>query len=190
MGFSSSPTGKESACSAGDLGLIPGLGRCPGEGNDNPLQYSCLQNPLRGAWWATVHGVAESYTAEQRSMHACSQVIRPVKYYKTCCDVPSSSFLLILWSTKRTYVCVCSVMQMCLTLCNAMDCSPPVSSIHGDSAGKNTGVGCHSLLQGIFPTQGLNPYLLQLLNSYPWNFLPSPKFFLSVNRWIDEKNVR
>ena len=53
------PVGKESACSAGDLGSIPGLGRCPGEGNGNPLQYSCLENPIdRGAWQATVHGVA------------------------------------------------------------------------------------------------------------------------------------
>ena len=49
--------GKESACNAGDLGLIPGLGRCPGEGNGYPLQYSCLENPMdRGAWWATVDG--------------------------------------------------------------------------------------------------------------------------------------
>ena len=45
---------------AGDLGLIPMLGRYPGEGNGNPLQYSCLENPMdRGTWWATVHGVAE-----------------------------------------------------------------------------------------------------------------------------------
>jgi len=52
--------GKESSCNAGDLGSIPGLGRSPGEGNGNPLQYSCLQNPMdRGAWWATVQGVAE-----------------------------------------------------------------------------------------------------------------------------------
>ena len=49
---------KESACNAGDLGSIPGLGRSPGEGNGNPLQYSCLENPMdRGAWLATVHGV-------------------------------------------------------------------------------------------------------------------------------------
>ena len=55
--------GKESACNAGDAGLIPGLGRCPGEGNDNPLQYSCLQNSMdRGALWATVHGVAKNRT--------------------------------------------------------------------------------------------------------------------------------
>ena len=47
---------------------------------------------------------------------------------------------------------VCLVTQSCLTLCNPMDCSLPSSSDHGDSPGKNTGVGCHALLQGIFPT--------------------------------------
>ena len=50
---------KVSACNAGDPGSIPGLGRSPGEGNGNPLQYSCLENPMDGgAWLATVHGVA------------------------------------------------------------------------------------------------------------------------------------
>ena len=54
---------EESACNAGDLGSIPGLGRSPGEGNGNPLQYSCLENRMdRGAWRATVHGVAKSWT--------------------------------------------------------------------------------------------------------------------------------
>ena len=53
----------EFACNAGDLGSIPGLGRSPGEGNDNPLQYSCLDNSMdRGVWHATVHRVAESLT--------------------------------------------------------------------------------------------------------------------------------
>ena len=51
-------------------------------------------------------------------------------------------------------------LQSCLTLCDPMDCSPPGSSGHGDCPGKNTGVGCHALLQGIFPTQRLNPGLL------------------------------
>ena len=52
-----------SACSAGDLGSIPGSGSSPGERNGNPLQYSCLENPKDGgAWWATVHGVAKSWT--------------------------------------------------------------------------------------------------------------------------------
>ena len=55
--------GEESACSMGDPGLIPGSGRSPGEGNNNPLQYSCLEKPLdRGAWWAIVHGVRKSWT--------------------------------------------------------------------------------------------------------------------------------
>ena len=54
---------EESACNAGDLGLIPGLERSPGEGNGNPLQYSWLENSMdRGAWRATVHGVTESQT--------------------------------------------------------------------------------------------------------------------------------
>ena len=54
---------KASTCNAGDLGSIPGSGRSPGEGNGNPLQYSCLENPMDGgAWWATVHGVAKSRT--------------------------------------------------------------------------------------------------------------------------------
>ena len=56
--------GKESACSlgnTGDMGLIPGLGRSPGGGNDSPLQYPCLGNPMdKGAWQAAVHGVTES----------------------------------------------------------------------------------------------------------------------------------
>ena len=55
--------GNASACSAGDLGSIPGSGRSAGEGNGNPLQYSCLENSMDGgAWWATVHGVAKSQT--------------------------------------------------------------------------------------------------------------------------------
>ena len=55
--------GKESTCNAGDTGSIPELKRSPGEGNGNPLQCSCLGNPMeRGAWWATVHGVAKSRT--------------------------------------------------------------------------------------------------------------------------------
>ena len=59
-----------------------------------------------------------------------------------------------------SYHCVVRlVAQSCPTLCNPMNCSPPGSSVHGDSPGKNTAVGCHALLQGIFPTQGLNPGL-------------------------------
>ena len=54
-GFPCNSVSKESVCYAGDPGSIPGPGRSPGKGNDNPLQYSCLENPIdRGAWWATV----------------------------------------------------------------------------------------------------------------------------------------
>ena len=61
--FPGSSVSKESTCSAGDLGLIPGLGRSPGEGNGKPLEYPCLENLMdRGASWAAVHGVAKSQT--------------------------------------------------------------------------------------------------------------------------------
>ena len=64
---------KESACNAGDVGLIPGSGRSPGGGHGNPLQYSCLENPMdRGAWQATVQRV-KSWT--QLSTHACIQSV-------------------------------------------------------------------------------------------------------------------
>ena len=73
-------SGKESACNAGDAHSVPGLGRSTGKGNGNPLQYSCLGNPMdRGAWWAIVRGVKkESDTTErlnsnwtQLSLHSC-----------------------------------------------------------------------------------------------------------------------
>ena len=70
MGFLGSSDGRESACKTGDPGLIPGLGRSPGEGQGNPLQYSCLENPTdRGAWWATVSpgGCKESDMTERLS---------------------------------------------------------------------------------------------------------------------------
>ena len=63
MGFPHSAVGKESACNAGDLGLIPGSGRSPGDGNGNPLQFSCLEKPMdRGVWRAIILGVAKSWT--------------------------------------------------------------------------------------------------------------------------------
>ena len=63
-GFPGGSDGKESTCQdAEDLGLIPGWGRSPGEGNGSSLQNSCVGNPIdRGAWWATVHGITKSWT--------------------------------------------------------------------------------------------------------------------------------
>ena len=63
QGFPGSSDGEESAWNVGNQGSIPGLGRSPGGGNDNPLQYSCLENPMdRGAWQATVCWVVKSWT--------------------------------------------------------------------------------------------------------------------------------
>ena len=70
--------------------------------------------------------------------------------------------MVIYWQRKSLYytnVCEWLVAQLCLILCDPMDCSPAGPSVHGDSPGKNTRVGCHALLQGIFPTQGSNPGL-------------------------------
>ena len=63
MGFPDGSDSKESACIAGDPGSVPGLGRSPGEGNGNPLQYSCLENFMdRGALWTIVHGIEKNQT--------------------------------------------------------------------------------------------------------------------------------
>ena len=63
MAFPGGASGKKSTYNAGDLGLIPRSGRSPREGHDNPLQYSCLENPMdRGTCWATVHGVTKNQT--------------------------------------------------------------------------------------------------------------------------------
>ena len=63
MSFPGGLDGKESACNAGNLGLIPRSGRSPGEGNGSQLHYSCLENPMdRGAWRSIVHGVAKNWT--------------------------------------------------------------------------------------------------------------------------------
>ena len=96
---------KKPLANAGDVrdtGSIPGLGRSSGEGHGNPLQYSCLENPMdRRAWWATVCRVAKSQT--QLNQHAC---------------------ILVYWYQFG------SVTQSCLTLCDPMHCSLPGNSVH------------------------------------------------------------
>ena len=62
MGFAGDLDSKESVFKVGDLSLFPGWGRSPGGGHGNPLQYSCLENPMDRAWWTMVHGVAKSQT--------------------------------------------------------------------------------------------------------------------------------
>ena len=212
------PDSKASAYNAGDLGSIPGPGRSPGEGNGNPLQYSCLENPMDWASWeATVHGVAKSWTqlGDFTSLREFIKwppwPIQPWKIYLACgqhvilpywtpiscscgpfpilkpqviqrsvttsqkkglslppgepapflafswvisnkSEPPYSYFQRrLLWSSNELrYVKVQRQhTQSCSTLCNTL--SPP-SSVHGIFLGKNTGVGCHFLLQGILPT--------------------------------------
>ena len=89
MSFPGGSDGKASVCNAGDPGSIRGLGSSPGEGNGNPLQYSCLEKPMDGgAWWATVHGVAKSWTR-------LSNFTFTFKLYRsTCSDVKSMKLLL------------------------------------------------------------------------------------------------
>ena len=79
-GFPLSSVGKESACNPGDTGSIPGSGRSPGEGNGNPLQYSCLENPMsRGAWQATVYGftrVGHNLVTNTTTTTTCNRAAR------------------------------------------------------------------------------------------------------------------
>ena len=86
--------GKESPCSAGDPGLIPGLGRSPGEGNGNPFQYPCLENPMDGgALYATVHGVAKGQTQRSNFTFLFDNILKKMrhkgtfKHYHGCTSV-------------------------------------------------------------------------------------------------------
>ena len=88
------------------------------------------------------------------------QVFLPVTPSVTSYGLPGKTLdQMTLWNWSRHQVLML-VAQSCLTLCNPMDCSPPGSSVHGISQARITGMGGHSLLQGIFPTQGSNPHLL------------------------------
>ena len=106
-------SGKEFACQCRrctSLGFDPWVWKITGEGNGNPLQYPCLRKPMdRRAWRAILHGVAEP------------DVTMWLTTSYTCCAV------------------LCWVTQSYPALCNLMDCSPPGSSVHGNSPGKNTG---------------------------------------------------
>ena len=82
-------TVKASAYNVGDLGSIPGMGRAAGEGNGNPLQYSCLENLMDGgAWQATVHGVAKSWTqlSDFTSLHLCEKYYKPITVQRYIAD--------------------------------------------------------------------------------------------------------
>ena len=82
MGFSSGSDGKESACNTEDPGSTPGSGRSPGEGNGNPLQNSCLENPMnREAWQATVHGVTNSQTQLSDKHFYYNYIVETINHY-------------------------------------------------------------------------------------------------------------
>ena len=143
------------------------------------LVHICLSgifwfDNLKNVWFKGISLVLQMYFSQSTSVSqlTCSgtSCFRSAKVYSMLWlyslwlwSVSITCFMSPITTLSRyiriecTYCCVvCLVSQSCPTLCDPMDCSPPGSSVHGDSRGKNPGVGCHALLQGIFPTQGLN----------------------------------
>ena len=97
------------------MGLIPGSGIAPKEGHGNPLQYSCLENPMyRGAWQTTVHGSQRVRHDKLFSMHACIIALTVFKHY----------------CKPFAFMCVL-VAQSSPAFCDPIDCNPPGSSVHG-----------------------------------------------------------
>ena len=112
----------------GDVGLIPGSGRSPGEGNGNPLQDSSQENAMDRETWQLTHGVLAVQLALR--LKAVSRQLTLCHYFLLSFRTPpeSSSFCL-LFSIFRYITSVCLVAQLCLTLCDPLDCSPPGSRV-------------------------------------------------------------
>ena len=115
-GFPDGSDCKESACKAEDLGSILGYGRSPGEGNGNPLQYSCLENPMdRGAWWATIHGATNSWT-QLSDFHSLSS-------WKIMGHIFPSHYILWILTTGLRVIesmgCRQRIRFTCETLCSS-----------------------------------------------------------------------
>ena len=108
-----------------DVGSVPALGRSPGEGHGNPLQYSCLENPMdRGAWWVTIHGVEKSRAQmKQFSIVACVSSAKkmPTDSSRTLVEKKKLNLLSVQFS---------SVAQSCPTLCDPMNRSMPGLPVH------------------------------------------------------------
>ena len=134
-----------------------GLEAITGEGNGTPLQYSCLENPMEGgAWWAALHGVAKSQTQ-------LSDFTLTFHFHALEKEMATHSSVLA-WRIPGTVepgglpsMGSHSVRHDWSDLVAA---AAEASLCPWNFSGKNTGMGCHFLLQGIFPTQGLNPWLL------------------------------
>ena len=109
------------------------------------------------------------------AMHSAKQYLSAFKI--TCAETGFVHFIgFMFWNPV-----LCLVPQSCLALCDPMDCSLPGSSVHGGSPGKNPGMGCHALLQGIFPIQGSNPGLLQCRQIlYHLSYQESPR----ILEWV------
>ena len=154
--FPGGASGKELDCQCKrDVGSIPGSERPSGEGHGNPLQYSCLENPMdRGAWWARVHRVAKSRTQlKQLSMQPFSRVgewLFKRLWFLSYAKEMKWKALSCVWFLRP------HGLEYTRLLCP------------WDPPGKNTGVGCHFLLQGIFPIQESNRSLLHYRQILYW----------------------
>ena len=156
--------GKEYACNAGDLSLIPGSGRFPWRRKWQPTPVFLLENPMDGrARQATVHGVAKSQTRLSDftfTFLSVDRLLQDAEYSSLCCTADPCC-LLILYVCAHVGVLGCEVVSDSLQPCELQPSRLPCP---WDFPGKNTGGGFHFLFQGIFPTQGSNPHLLCLLD--------------------------
>ena len=148
MSFPGGSDGKESACNAGNLGLIPGSGRYPGEGNGNPLQYSCLENSMdRGAWWAEsdmTEPLTHTHSQFQNCNGADGCIIQILMCYNECIMRLKAYWKLThppSW-TCSILIIFCLVLQLC-------------QGFPGDSAGKES--ACKAGDPGLIPGLGNSP---------------------------------
>ena len=170
---------KVSACNAGDLDSIPGWGRSPGEGNGNPLQYSCLENPMDGgAWWATVPGVAKSRT--RVSDLTLTFTLNFVELFYLL------SLEIFLNFLNNMFICVDSVLWFLFSnVLWFLFSNNPYNSLKLNSWNKCLWYSSHPLILLFFVISCFLSWFCINYIFYPWYFLPvSPylklPFFFSV----------
>ena len=132
---------------------IPGTGEPGGLPSMGSHRVGHDWSDLAAAVW-TFFGIALLLIAMQTDLLQCCG---HCWVFQICWHIECSTLTASYFRIESDGLCLAA--QLCLTLCDPIDCSPPASSVHGDSSGKNTGVGCHVLRQGIFPTQRWNPGL-------------------------------